>query len=508
MKLRLLNRRFLKVGGSMAQWGNITNSIEPAGQIRVGGGLNTYTTAFDIDKSQQEYSTNLSSILYPSLSVRKAVDTLYYTEAIAFTMTGAIGSYNDTYLTICESTKYWRLYYNPLDATSYFTISSGLSNPYATILEFNTLTTRYSFAADGTARLLWDGSTSQAVTVTDAPATSIYTVDDSRLYALDGSIIKYSAVGIPTDWTTAMDAGYKPIVGMKGTGTAIIAYNNVIVAWGSQSMHIMTGNAPDDFEIGEPIMVGNISHKGTIQHTSNAGNILYWIDYGRVMAFSGGTPYEIGQPIKKYLDAIDLDSTHLISAGKSGKYIYWSIPVTGFPSDHYTLEYDTEFNIWNVWDLAFSGFANLGEKIYAITPALTGVYRPIIQLNTTNSNDYASKSSMETAIYWEFASGIWSHEPARSKKTISEICSIMDIPVENSTISTLNNVAVYYSTTINGFNGYQVLDTIYSDAKPQDVKIRVPRNYMQRLDWYRLLMSGYGRSIIHYIEPYLRINKR
>ena len=472
----------------MALWGNITNKIEPDNIIKPGGGVNTYLPPFEIKREQQVSNLNVSSVNYPSLSVRAGRTIEFQSSSAPYTAPNALGTYNGQYLMAIDGAN---LRYYP-SSTHYVTLSTALASAQSRILEFNRAADRLAFITDGTNRFIWNGSTGSVLSNTSqAPATNLYTVDDFRLYALDGSIVKYSAAGDPTDWTTVDDAGQEVITGMIGTGTAIATYNDMVISWSDQSMHILDGNSPDDFVLRDPIPIGNVSDRGTIQHASNTGNVLYWLDYNRIMAFTGGFPYEIGQAIQRYLDGINYGLKSIICAGKYRKYIFWSIPFgDSATTNNKTIEYDTEFKTWNIWDFGILDFVNIGENLYGVDAS-----GYIWQLNNGTDDNGAS-------ITWEAITGIYSHLPARSRKTLSNIYAIVDLPVGSS-------LTLSYSTEVDGSStGFTALKTFTASAYEQNTRVQIPTNQLQRIDWYRLKMSGSGACTVHLLEPYLRINRR
>lgn len=478
----------------MANWGNITNKLEPEEIIKPGGGINSYLPPFEIQRNQNVSNLNVSSRHFPSLSVRSGSETAFNsTPSSPIININALGVYNGTYFLTLTGTNF---NYYPT-STGAIALSTSLTNASGKILEFNTAATRYTFFTNGTDRYLWNGSTGSAVvSTTQAPTTKLYTLDDFRLYALDGSVIKYCAAGDPTDWTTIDDAGEEAIVGMIGTGTAIAAYSDSVIAWSDQTMHILDGNSPDDFELRDPVPIGNISDRGTIQHASNTGNILYWMDYGRIMAYTGGFPYEVGQAVKTYLDGINYTYKSLIHAFKYKKFVYWSIPYEATTAmNTLTLEYDTEFNTWNIYNCGIIDSVNIGEDLFCamFLSATTGYY-----VNAFNgfTDDFGNE------ISWEAITGIWSHLPARNKKTLSNLYAIVDL-------STSSTLTISYSTLIDSpSTSFTALTTVSGSSVEQNIRVQIPTNVLQRVDWYRLKFSGTGQCVIHYIEPYVRINRR
>lgn len=457
----------------MAYWPEkLRYTKKPGDIITLGQGENTFLTPFEIKRGESSYSRNVSSRNYPALSVRPGRATAF----TAITTPNALGQRNNEYPHVQDGTV-WKRW----DGSAWQNIQTGLANAAGKILEFNTESKRYSILTNGTNVYSWDGTS--AANIAAAPATALYAVDDYRLYALLGSVLKCSAAGSVTDWTTADDADTIALTGMVGVGTALAAYNDSVISWSEQTMHVLFGNDPYDFYLSDPMDYGCISDRSVINHDG----VLYFLDYGKYMRYTGGRPVEMSQKVKTYLEGINTTYKTKCVAGKHGKYLYLSIPY-GATANNLTLEYDTELDQWFVIDQGYVAFVNIGEYFYGVTSA--GAFHKI-----NSGTDNAG-----TAISWSYITGAWNHGTVSQKKTISDYWVVLDLPT-NSTLT------LSYSTTVDG-NDFVALKTFTASATEQMTRVQVPTTALQNVDFYRLKLAGTGPCVLHYLEEQLRIKPR
>lgn len=457
----------------MAYWG--TKAKYQASQVpfKIDGGENTYLPPFDINKSESSYSRNISSRSFPAMSVRAGRQNAF----TAITTPYALGQRNNQYPHVQDGTT-WKRW----DGSAWQTVQASLTGGSGKFLEFNTETDRFTILVNGTNKYAWNGTA--VTTLTDAPATNLYAVDDYRLYALIGTELKCSALGSVTDWTTADDADSLTLTSAKGNGTALTSYNDVVIAWTEQSMHVLYGNDPYDFYINDPIDDGCISDRSVIEHRGK----LYFLDFGAYKIYTGGRPIEMSQKIKSYLDGINLTYKSKCVAGKQGKYIYLSIPYGTSTVNNLTLEYDTELDLWFPHSVGYEDFTYIGEHLYGIDSE--GL---IWDVNSGTDDE-------GIAISWERITGVWNSGTVSKKKVISGLYMILDLPVASQ-------FSIYYSTTVDG-DDFSLLYTATSSATEQNTRVQIPTSILQNIDWYRLQFIGEGPCTIHYLEEHLRIKAR
>ena len=458
----------------MAYWGTkrLNYQIE-ANQITLGDGENTFLSPFNIKRSESTYSRNLSSVNYPSLSVRKGRQYL----ATVITTPNAMGTYQGQYLHVLDGTT-WKRW----DGSAWQTVGSSLTNARANFVEFNTQVAKYIIIADGTNVKSWDGTTLTAIAA--APATRFFTVDDYRLYALIGNVLKCSAEGSITDWTTADDADSITLTGARGAATGIATYNDTTICFFEQSMHVLYGNDPYDFYLNDPMEYGCVSDRAILEHNGK----LYFLNHDALYIYTGGRPKRISDKVKTYIDGINSTYKNLCAMGKHGKYIYLSIPYGASTTNNLTLEYDTELDAWYPHSVGYVSFVNIGTSLCGIDS--TG------QTWTINSGT----DDDGTAISWSFITGAINHGTISQKKVLSDTWLSLDLPIGST-------LTLSYSTTVDG-NDFVTLNTYTASATEQVTRAQVPTTALQNVDWYRLKFEGTGPCTVYAMEESVRIIPR
>jgi hypothetical protein len=440
--------------------------IQPSDPIYLGGGINTYGTPF-IKESEARDARNVSSRLYPALSVRPGIAEAF--EAI--TTPNALGQRNNQYPHVQDGTA-WKRW----DGSAWQTVQGSLANAPGKFVEFATGTTHYTILANGTDVYSWDGTT--ATKLTNAPATKLYTSHKGRLYGLKGKELKFSALNLITDWTSINDAGSISITRAKGDGSAIFEYADHIVVWTEQSMHELYGTGPFNYELIDVSDDGCISDRSVIE----CNGILYFMDYGWIKAYTGSKPQKISYPVSKFINGINLAHRSKIAAGRNGKYLYWAIPYGAVTENNVLLEYDTEFKIWYVHSLAITQFTVIGETCYGISP--DGVIYDMENGLTDNG----------TAIPWYFESGVINKNSLRYK-SVGWIPVVLDLPVGSTLFLSV-------SKSIDS-NDFTLVHTFTASASEQRVNVYL--DGIESAEWYRLKFAGEGPCTIYYIGEDIRL---
>jgi len=441
--------------------------VQPSAPIYLGGGINTYGTPFNIKEGEARDSRNVSSRLYPALAVRPGTDDAF----TAITTPNALGQRNNQYPHVQDGTV-WKRW----DGSAWQTVKDTLTSATGKIVEFATGTTLYTILVNGTDTYSWDGT--NAVSLTAAPATKLYAVHKGRVYALKGKELKFSALNLITDWTTADDAGSITITNAKGDGAAITEFNDHIVIWTGQSMHELYGSYPGNYQLVDLSDDGCISDRSVIEN----GGVLYFMDYGWIKAYTGSKPVKMSHAVKSFIDGIALAHKAKICAGKNGKYIYWAIPYGAVTENNIVLEYDTEFKIWNVHSLAISQFVTIGESCYGVSP--TGVIYDMEGGLTDNG----------TAISWYHTTGALNRNNLKTK-TLGSIPIVFDLPIGST-------MTLSVSKTVDG-NDFVLVHTFTASATEQ--RVDVYTDEIESCEWYRLKFAGTGPATIYYIGDDLRL---
>ena len=461
----------------MAYWDNVkgkgkTGNDKPP--ITLCDGVNRNGTIFNLKPSEAWDSQNMSNRNYDCLSVR--LGRTAYAEAIT-TPNGA-GVYNNTYAHVLDGTT-WKRW----DGTVWQTVAASLANAQARLVEFNTEAKRYMVMVDGTNKKSWDGT--NVADLTEAPATNLVTVDDYRLYALIGSVLKCSAEGTIANWSTstyANDADSFPITSMVGVGTAITTWSDTVICWSEQNMHIVYGNDPYDFYLSDPLDHGCISDRSVVKL-----NGVYFLDYGQYKKYVTGDAVDISQKVKYWLENINLTYKAKCVAGADKRYIYLSIPFgSTATANNITLVYDTKLENWDIWNEGYSNFINIGESVYGISPTGT-----LYKLNDGLTN-------AGTAISWYHVTGMMFK--GFNKQSLSSIPVLVNMPVGST-------FKVAYNTNINT-PSFTDIYTFTASANVQSKIVNIPTNVLNDIDYYQLKFYGTGQVDIYYIGLDDRIKPR
>ena len=465
----------------VGMWPTIPNTKIQTEIIRPGYGINGKLDAISISPNEAVTSLNTSSRYFPSLATRPGTLSMYGTSTSPIASINGAGVRNGTILHVQNGTA-WQYWNAATSAWVDVVASGGLTAAKAKIIEFNTAANRNTILVNGTNKKYWTG-VGAASDITDGPATALYAPDDSRMYAFKYPYIYASALASITDWTTLGSADKIILTGMIGAETAFMVFNDLKIGWTDQTMHIVLGKVYNEFEPSEPILCGNISDRATLIHGKTG--TLFWMDYNKFMAFTGGMPFDISQKARNYLENINYTYKSNIVAGQWGKYIYLSFPHNGSNTNNITLEYDTENDTWYPWDIGFVNFYNIGDYLNGITTG--GVIK---QLNYGTADD-------STAIVSVHTTGAYNIAPIRNKKTMAMLHCFAYVPIG----STMN---IAYATDLTG-TGFTSLYDFIPSASEQNVQIRLPVSALQHVSYYRLQISSSGPVRLYMIDPEIRI---
>lgn len=451
-------------------------------KILLNGGINTFLEESHIDRSECISNSNLSSDKYPCLSVRKGRKKY----ATAIISPNGMGTYWNVassafHIHVADSStwKYW-------NGSTYTTVGT-ISNERSNFLNFNTSLKNYMVLINGTSIKYWDGTTMS--TASDAPVTTLYCIDDRRLYALKDNTIYWSAGGSLTDWTSS-ESGHIEINGSKGKEKALVSYNDTVIAFFDESMHILYGNDVFDYDLSKPIDIGCVSERAFIE----LENILYFCYKDGLYKFSGGLPEKISNKVNYYFDNIADGYMYYTSMGKHKKKIYISL-TSSLPGNSLTLEYDTFLNVWNIHNAQYYVFTTLGNKLIGLSHYLTEEGK-IWDINGYSEGfDYESSA---VAFNSEWVSGWISYGTISRNKKLTKQYYLLYLPVGSS-------LTLYYSLDGSTWTSLKTFDTSISQ---QVVKVHTLVGQLNNVARFKLKLVGVGNWYISKIDEYFRIKKR
>lgn len=183
-------------------------------------------------------------------------------------------------------------------------------------------------------------------------------VCNNRVFGVDeaGEMIYASKLADFKNWNVfeglSTDSWYAQ-VGTDGRFTGIVAYNQSVVAFKDNYIHMVYGDKPSNYQVSKQIAKGCIDGD-SIQEVG--GNLLF-LSYDGFYSFSGHAPVLVSQKVnKRYSSA---------AAGTDGNKYYVSATagdVTEF------LVLDTQYNIWHKEDgLKVGWFVRYNDGLYAAT---------------------------------------------------------------------------------------------------------------------------------------------
>jgi hypothetical protein len=367
------------------------------------------------------------------------------------------------------------------------TVQAGLTAATGRIEEFNTGTTKYTLLMNGIDRYSWDGST--ATSLGNAPLTKIFTVHKGRIYALLGSQLKFSALNILDDWTTANDAGSISITNAKGDGSGIVTFNDYVTVFTNYSMHQLFGTGPDSYELKDiPGNVGCVSDRSI----GMCNDVLYWAWYDGIYKFDGSIPQKISYKVDDYFSNINPSYFSSIATGVQGDCIYISIPYgLTQTTNNLVLIYDTLNDKWYVDDsVQYTGFTTMGKTLYGIEATAKTVCKV---------NDSTQTSDLGTTdIEWYWISG------ARLKGSVSKNKTLSELWV-TYTLSSSSHIHVYVSPTADQSDWVLVQTITGTDSNIARERVKVPISSIAGVEQYRLKITGTGQCTIHYVTEKYRV---
>ena len=439
--------------------------------------INTFLPPLDIADSQATDLRNLDSSRSPALKVRNGKTQI----STALTTPNGLGQRNNQYIHIVDA-KAWK-YWNGAAWVAVQTLSTSATG---TFQEFSTGTTKYIIFSNGTDRYAWDGTT--ATSLTDAPASKIFTAHKGRVYWARDNDIVHSALNLIGDYTAPDDAGTKDVTRAKGPITGMTEFADRVWAFTEYGMHGLYGTGPANYELIDP--EGNV---GCLSHLSIAivNKKLFWVAYDGVYEFDGSVPTKVSEPyegnavtggVTSFIKNINLTYKTLVASGSIGDILYISIPHGSTATkNNLTLVFDAKLRKWHVRDEGFVNFVTVANVLYGVDT--DGKLWDMTSAATTDGG---------TAISWYWITKAFSEGSPSSKITISEIWLSFKLPVGST-------LKLAYSEDVTGTSFTDVM-TFTAGASEQVDRVVIPISAMQRANWRRLKLYGTSDCEVYFME--------
>lgn len=327
----------------------------------------------------------------------------------------------------------------------------------------------------------YDGSVLSSLS--DAPAGSAFmTTHANRFYLANktDNLLSFSGLRDAEDWSsTDKYVGTGKITvetpdGEKPTG--LTTFGNHVILFKRYTMHKLFGEDSTNFNMTQPYGVGCISHRSIVPTRDS----LYWLGPDGFYDYMGGAaPTKISDPIKDYIDQINMTNAQHCCAGTDGRFVYLSLVIGSSESilPNITFAYDLQGGRW--WKLSYviSAFFMEGKTLYFATSD-----GRIMQSGGDTYNG--------TPINWSINLKPFSEGDETIRKTMNRLWVVADIEPGSS----LN---VSYAVGTEGGEWIKVYGNENGTGRIQSMKIplivRTPET------WYRLRLWGTGKVKIHRI---------
>lgn len=203
-------------------------------------------------------------------------------------------------------------------------------------------------------------------------------VCNNRVFGVDkaGEMIYASKLADFKNWNVfeglSTDSWYAQ-VGTDGRFTGIVTYNQSVVAFKDNYIHMVYGDKPSNYQVSKQIAKGCIDGDSIVE----VEGTLLFLSYDGFYAFAGHAPSLISQKVNKRYSAA--------AAGTDGSKYYVSAKL-GDTTEFLT--YDTQYNIWHKEDdLDIGWFVRYNDGLYAATT------NKVIRLNAgTEEIDWMAES--------------------------------------------------------------------------------------------------------------------
>lgn len=486
----------------MAQWPRINHKIGTdvgtGEMISFGKGINTFLSPYvgqqgAIDKETSPFIDNAIVNQYPILEPRRGL-VKSFDETPTSPLDGAIwgfGKFEDDPLVQIDKDLF-RFYISSWQEVT--NIYGDLPEYYCNIITYNYSGDEYAIISSSQGAYSYEGTT--FADIADMPHTRFTCVDDKRVWALVDGILHFSAAGDFSDWTTADDAGSIELTGFDGIAAGVYAYQNVVIAWSTRTMHLLYGDETDDYYLSDPIRLGLLSQRSIIEHRG----ILYFMGYDRkvYMYTGGGIPTSISEPIKTWLDDMDTSNgIHVVAATSYDKFILFSIPIGG-SDNSLTFIYDTDFKIWQKWNFGMFDFVKIAELCYGLRD-FADDKNYIFKLFGDDWTDNLGYEVDDQDVQWNYYTGYWTEGTIIGNKVLTAIHVHYYKPSGSQ-------MAIGYETNASG--SFTTLETLAANTIPTVYRVEIDPSILYNAKFFRLKFTCQGEGKIFGIEPEYRIKRR
>ena len=184
-------------------------------------------------------------------------------------------------------------------------------------------------------------------------------VNENRAWGCAGDTIYASKLGDPTNWNVfdgvATDS-FAVDAGSDGVFTACCSFLGYPIFFKEDHIYKVYGSKPANFQVMGSASLGVL--EGSSKSLAIAGEVLFYLSRVGIVAYSGGVPENISQPLGlvKYTAAV---------GGSDGRKYYASMRASGTWN---IFVYDTETGLWHKEDATqAAGWAYSNGNLYCLT---------------------------------------------------------------------------------------------------------------------------------------------
>lgn len=471
-----------------------------------GEGLNTFNDKNYIKDNEMTDCYNLIADQYPAIRTRS--DRIAQTLPVS-TELGSFNSFGIRTTTNAGTQIHkahgnsWLYGLRSDAAWSVVSTSINASTVFGKFIEYNTMLAKYTILANSDGSFYnsyWDGATWSTFASTASPRSNLMTAHKYRLYGIDnnGRLLRYSAQGDITDWTTVEDAGWIDLTDQVGKANAITTFNDHVLVWSDKTMYELYGSYWENFElVNISNKLGCVSQRGFCECNGK----LFWMDYSGIYVYTGGQPRQIAFQHKKYIDGINWDYKHLIWAGSIDGKIMFNVPYQS-TRNNYSLIVDVrEIDIGKVrcfTELAdFKGAVNVDN--YLITMGTTSNKPYLIHSTRFTGMDDSDTGGLSTnPIAWMLETKVL-HDVGFNVHT-----GISDIWIQHEGSSKASMTFGYWENKTTNSTTYTTVGASSDFINDPDIirrtKLLLNYNQLQNMDMYKIKLSGEGYKKLHGLQ--------
>lgn len=367
------------------------------------------------------------------------------------------------------------------NGTDWVDIATGLTDTDWTSTNFEVAGLPAIIFTNGTDVVkYWNGVTFGNLNAS-APLGKYITNDNIRLWIVKGDILYYSAFLNGQDWTTAKNSGFVQFYTPKGgDATALTRYADRTIVFKYDSMGEVHGTNYFEFRLMDVSLdIGCVNFK-TLQEVQG---ILMWMGPGLdIYIYTGARPKSIGDPIRKYLKAINTTYLDRCFAATDGIKYYLGL-VTGVNTQpNLFLSFHPKLNVWHVVSK---------DDAYRLSYLFNGKW--FISDSTGMTYNITGTTDGGTAITSEYITKPFDEGVPQAEKEYYEAHLQGYIPTGSS-------VVVYHSTSERG-DTFELIDTIVGNSADSTASdIIIPLDNVPLCKWSRFKLVATGEVTLYQMQ--------